>query len=64
MTLEAYTNIDYAGSMVDKRSVSGYCMYLGGNLVTWRVKNKMLWLDQVQKLSLGTWRLEFVNYCG
>ncbi|RVX20393.1 hypothetical protein CK203_004864 [Vitis vinifera] len=52
LTLEAYTNIDYAGSMVDKRSVSGYCMYLGGNLVTWRVKNKMLWLDQVQKLSL------------
>ncbi|KAK5846671.1 hypothetical protein PVK06_002968 [Gossypium arboreum] len=38
LTLEAYTDADYAGSMVDRRSTSGYCTFLGGNLVTWRSK--------------------------
>ncbi|RDX63838.1 Copia protein, partial [Mucuna pruriens] len=27
---------NYAGSVVDRRSTFGYCMFLGGNLVTWR----------------------------
>jgi len=26
MTLEAYTNADYAGSVDDRRSTSGYCI--------------------------------------
>ncbi|RDX97280.1 putative mitochondrial protein, partial [Mucuna pruriens] len=34
--LEAYTDSDYAGSVIDRRSTSGYCTFLGGNLVTWR----------------------------
>ena len=34
MSIEAYTDADYAGSMVDRRSTSGYCTFLGGNLVT------------------------------
>lgn len=33
-TLEAYTNVDYAGSATDRRSTTGYCTFLGGNLVT------------------------------
>ena len=28
------------GSIVDRRSTSGYCTFLGGNLVTWRSKNQ------------------------
>ncbi|RDY05123.1 putative mitochondrial protein, partial [Mucuna pruriens] len=28
------------GSIVDKRSTSGYCMFLGGNLVTWKTKKQ------------------------
>ena len=35
MLLEAYTDADYAGSMVDRRSTSSYYTFLGGNLVTW-----------------------------
>ena len=37
---EAYTDADYAGSIVDRRSTSGYCTFLGGNLVTWRIKKQ------------------------
>ena len=34
LTFEAYTVADYAGSKLDYRSTSGYCTFLGGNLVT------------------------------
>ena len=40
LTLEAYTDADYAGSVVDRRSTSGYCILIGGNLVTWRSKKQ------------------------
>jgi len=33
ITLEAYIDVDYAGSVVDRRSTTGYCTFLGGNLV-------------------------------
>ncbi|RDX96694.1 hypothetical protein CR513_20602, partial [Mucuna pruriens] len=40
LSMEIYTDADYAGSVVDRRSTSGYCMFLGGNLVTWRSKKQ------------------------
>ncbi|XP_024030615.1 uncharacterized protein LOC112094295 [Morus notabilis] len=36
LTLEAYTDADYAGSIVDRRSTIGYCTFLGDDLrVKW-----------------------------
>lgn len=35
---ELYTEAHYAGSVVDRRSISGYCTFLGGNLVAWKSK--------------------------
>ena len=32
--LKAYTDTNYAGSIMDRRSISGYYTFLGGNLVT------------------------------
>lgn len=40
LTMEAYTDADYAGSMTDRRSTTGYCTFLCGNLVTWRSKKQ------------------------
>ena len=40
LNVEAYTDTDWAGSIVDRRSTSGYCMFVGGNLVTWRSKKQ------------------------
>lgn len=40
LTLEAYTDADYAGSIIDRRSMTGYCTFLGGNLVTWKSKKQ------------------------
>jgi len=40
VALEAYTDADCAGSVVDRRSTTGYCTFLGGNLVTWKSKKQ------------------------
>ena len=40
LNLECYTDADYAGALTDRRSTSGYCTLLGGNLVTWRSKKQ------------------------
>ena len=40
INLEVYTDADYAGSIADRRSTTGYCTFLGGNLVTWRSKKQ------------------------
>ena len=40
LALEAYTDADYASSIVDQRSTTGYCAFLGGNLATWRSKKQ------------------------
>lgn len=38
--MKVYTDADYARSIVDRRSTTRYCMFLGGNLVTWRSKKQ------------------------
>lgn len=40
LSIEVYTDADYAGSLVDRRSTTGYCTLLGGNLVTWKSKKQ------------------------
>ena len=40
--LVLYTDSDFAGSRMDCRSTTGYCTFLGGNLVTWRSKKQSL----------------------
>jgi len=39
-SIEAFTNADWAGSISDRRSTSGYCTFVWGNLVTWRSKKQ------------------------
>ena len=37
-SLDAYTDFDFIGSLIDCRSTTGYYTFLGGNLGTWRSK--------------------------
>ena len=40
LQIETYIDADWAGSIVDRRSTSRYCSFVGGNLVTWRSKKQ------------------------
>ncbi|KAL0641383.1 hypothetical protein Bca4012_103791 [Brassica carinata] len=35
-----YCDADWAGDRVDRRSTTGYCTFIGGNLVTWKSKKQ------------------------
>ena len=34
--INAYTDADWVGSTIDRKSTAGYCTFVGGNLVTWK----------------------------
>ena len=64
LEVEGYTDADWAGSVTDRRSTFGYCTFVGGNLVTWRSKKNLLWLDLVQKQNSEPWLMGYARCCG
>lgn len=40
--LEAYSDSDYAGCPWTRRSVTGYCMIIGGGCVSWRARKQAM----------------------
>ena len=36
--IECFSDADWVGSKEDGRSISGYCVFVGGNLVSWKNK--------------------------
>ena len=53
IALEIYTDVDFARSLLDMQSTTGYCTFLGGNLVSWRSKKQN---GQMQRQSLELWQ--------
>ena len=42
LQIEAYTYVDWAGNVMNRRSISGHCTLVGSNLVSQRSKNQMV----------------------
>ncbi|CAL9017202.1 unnamed protein product [Prunus brigantina] len=40
LNLHAFTDADWAGCPIDRRSTSGWCIYLGHNLISWSAKKQ------------------------
>jgi len=59
--VEAFFNSSYAEDKKDRKSTSGYCTYVGGNLVTWRSKSRRLYLVLVRRLSIELWLILLVR---
>ena len=38
--IKCFSNADWAGFKVDRRSTSDYCVFVGGNLVSWKSKKQ------------------------
>ncbi|XP_050280728.1 secreted RxLR effector protein 161-like [Quercus robur] len=51
--LASYSDVDWAGSVDDRKSTSGGCFYLGNNLVSWMSKKKNF-------VSLSTAEAEYI----
>ena len=40
MTLTSFSDVDYANCVDDKRSVTSYVIYLGGNPIAWSARKQ------------------------
>ncbi|KAM2116753.1 hypothetical protein ACFXTH_009123 [Malus domestica] len=40
--IHAYTDVDWAGSAIGRKSTTGYCTFVGGNIVTWKSKKQQV----------------------
>ncbi|KAK2968669.1 hypothetical protein RJ640_004028 [Escallonia rubra] len=38
--IECFSDADWAGSKLDRNSTTGYCVFVGGNLVSWKSKKQ------------------------
>lgn len=39
-SIECFTDADWVGSKMDRRSTTGYCVFVGENLISWKSKKQ------------------------
>ena len=62
--VEVYTDADWAGNKADRRSISGYCTFVGGNLVTWRSKKQSVVARSSAEAEFRSLALVYVRLFG
>ena len=64
LKVNGYTDTDWEGNTTDRRSTSGYFMFVGGILLHGEVRSKRWWHCQVLKQSSVEWLKDFVKFYG
>ncbi|GAV78044.1 LOW QUALITY PROTEIN: hypothetical protein CFOL_v3_21512 [Cephalotus follicularis] len=64
--VRSLTYVDWVGSKQDRRSTSGYCTLMSGNLVTWRSKMQTIVSRstaeaEYRTMALGIWELQWLR---
>lgn len=59
ITLKAYSDADWAGCLDTRRFTTGWCMYLGDSLISWKCKKQ----ERVSKSSTGAEYLAMTAAC-
>lgn len=54
--IQCFVDVDWAGNVHDRRSTSGYCVTLGGNMVIWKSKKQLVVArSSVEAVSIMLW---------
>lgn len=59
--ISAFLDDGYVGDEYDRKSTTGYIVFVEGNLLPWSKKQDVS-LDLMQKQSIGLWYILCVNY--
>lgn len=62
LDITTYSDVDYAGSIEDRKSTTGFCIFMGDNQLLEEARNKQL-LDLLQNLNSGPWVISISSDC-
>ncbi|GJW18426.1 ribonuclease H-like domain-containing protein [Tanacetum coccineum] len=60
--LRAYTDVDWVGCPITRRSTSGYCVFLGDNLLSWSTNDQVTCLFSAEKLKIESVQMLFARH--
>ncbi|GKA35427.1 putative ribonuclease H-like domain-containing protein, partial [Tanacetum coccineum] len=60
--LVAYTDSDYAGASLDRKSTTGGCQFLGCRLISWQCKKQTVVANSKQNLNMWCFNLPMDKY--